>query len=499
MARLDRFLNLMLTRDATLVRLYPGDRPILELPGGHRVAVSGQELLGAVLDGLAKEILPPDHEMGYLRGDQVQFTYSMDDHNFQVAICRSPMGTHIVAARLTKAPVKEHVAEDKSAHTEAPPVAAGLATTAKAASLDKLVGKLVELGGSDLYLCADEQPLVRRYGKVEILDGFPILSAREFQDTIKPCTPPHNWTSFEQGKTTEFAYDHPHHHCRLRMTLYHDVSGPASALRLIPSKVPDVKTLGLSEPIQRLANLNKGLVLVTGPRGSGRTTTVASLLDLANTARSDYIVTVEDSVEFVLPKGSCVVRQHEVGRDISHQKLAIRAALNQAPEILYLGELRDPEIIELAMDAAGSGSLVLATLPTATPLDTIDHLIGAFPSDRQERVRERLADSIKAIVCQTLLKAIGGGQAVAVESAFVNSTIAELIREGKTIQIPGAMKGARYGQVIHNDALVKLILNQRIDPMEAYLKCHDRESFIAACKKADIPFDPRSGGKVTAN
>jgi twitching motility protein PilT len=188
-----------------------------------------------------------------------------------------------------------------------------------------------------------------------------------------------------------------------------------------------------------------------------------------------------------------------VGRNLNQQKQAILAALNQAPEILYLGELRDSELMELAMDAACNGSLVLATLSTSTPSDTVDHIVGAFPTDRQTRIRDHLADALKAVVCQTLLKAIGGGQAVAVETAFVNSTLAELIREGKTTQIPGAMKGGRYGQMLHNDALVKLILNERVDPMEAYLKCHDRESFIAACKKADIPFDPRSDGKVTAN
>jgi twitching motility protein PilT len=281
--------------------------------------------------------------------------------------------------------------------------------------------------------------------------------------------------------------------------LFRDVDGPALALRLIPHKVPDAKTLGLSEPVQRLSNLNKGLVIVSGPSGSGRSTTLACLLELVNHSRSDYIITVEDAVEFTMEKASCVVRQRAVGRDRQLQKQAIEAALQQSPEILMVGELWDTEVTELVLEAACGGKLVFASLHTPMVVDTIDHIIESFPLERQQRVRERLADCLKAVVCQTLLKASGGGRVAAIESLFVNPAVAAIIREDRTAQIPGAMKSGRYGQVLHNDALIKLILAQRVEPLEAYLRCHDRESFIAACKKAEIPFDPRSDGKVTEN
>jgi len=250
---------------------------------------------------------------------------------------------------------------------------------------------------------------------------------------------------------------------------------------------------------QRLANLSQGLVLLTGPMGSGKSTTLACLLEIANRSRKDYVVTIQDSIEFEFTKGTCLLRQQEVGRDGARQKQAIRSALRQAPDVLALGELREAEVLELALQAAHSGCVVFATLQTTSLLDTFYFLIDAFPQNRQSHIRGRLADCLKAVVGHTLLRRANGGRVAALETLFFNPAMAELLRADKLEQIPAAMKGSRYGQMNHNDALVQLILSRKVEPLEAYLRCQDRESFIAACKKADIDFDPRGAGQVTAH
>jgi twitching motility protein PilT len=303
--------------------------------------------------------------------------------------------------------------------------------------------------------------------------------------------------AFHNGLDTEFSLGDPAQYHRTRISLFHDAAGPSVAIRVIPKAVPDAATLGLGETVQRLAHLNQGLVLLTGPMGSGKSTTMACLLEIANRERKDFIVTIQDSTEFEFPTGGCVLRQREVGRNLMRQQQAIRSAMRQAPDIIAIGELRDAESIDLALQAAHSGHLVIATLQTTSMVDTFYYLVDAFPTESQARVRNRLADCLKAVVGHTLLRRTNGGRAAALETLFNNPTISDLIREAKFEQIPSSMKGGHYGQVSHNDALVQLIHNRRVEPMEAYLKCQDRESFIAACKKADIDFDPRGAGRAT--
>jgi twitching motility protein PilT len=283
----------------------------------------------------------------------------------------------------------------------------------------------------------------------------------------------------------------------MRLSLFHDAAGPSVSIRVIPKAVPDPDTLGLSETVRRLAHLSQGLVLLTGPMGSGKSTTMACLLDLANKARKDYIITIQDSIEFEFAKGTCLLRQREVGRDVARQKQAIRAALRQAPDILAIGEIRDVEILELALQAAHTGRVVMATLQTTSMMDTFYYMIDTFPAGRQSHIRGRIADCLKAVVGHTLLRRSNGGRVAAIETLFLNPAIGEFIREDKLEQIPAAMKGGRYGQMTHNDALIQLILSRKVEPLEAYLRCQDRETFIATCKKSGIDFDPRSAGQVT--
>ncbi|HWQ09158.1 MAG TPA: ATPase, T2SS/T4P/T4SS family, partial [Holophaga sp.] len=359
--------------------------------------------------------------------------------------------------------------------------------------------RLLAEGGSDLYLNAGEAPIIRTDGSLAEFGEAGPIAGKELEDLVRPIAPAKNLEVYQGGGDTEFSLEDPSLHCRMRVSLFHDASGPSVSIRVIPKAIPDPATLGLDETVQRLAHLRQGLVLLTGPMGSGKSTTLACLLDIANRSRKDYIVAVHDSLEFEFPTGSCLLRQQEVGRDANRQKQAIRSALRQAPDILALGELRDAEGLELALKAALSGRAVFTTLPTTSLLDTFYALVNAFPQNRQSHIRGCLAGCLKAVVGHTLLRRATGGRVVALETLFPNPAIAELIRSDKLEQIPGAMKGGRYGQMSHNDALIQLILARTVEPMEAYMRCQDRESFIGACRKAGIDFDPRAAGHVTVN
>lgn len=489
MPKIDKYLEHMVSRGAPILRLDPGDLPVVEMAGGHRQALSGAELMGTVLDGMIREILPPALETSYLRGEKTTFDYLFNGDAFQILAAKTNLGTRIVVGRGSSS--------GTAPTATASPAAAG--PSGKPAKLSSLVSKLLSAGGSDLYLNAGEPPIMRLDGRLEILSDVGPLPSKDLEELIKPVTPAKNLEVYEGGGDTEFGYEDATLMCRVRLSLFHDASGPSVSIRVIPKAVPDANTLGIQETVQRLAHLSQGLVLLTGPMGSGKSTTMACLLDIANRFRKDYIITVHDSIEFEFGKGTCLLRQKEVGRDAHRQKQAIRSALRQAPDILALGDLRDAEVMELALQAAHSGRVVFATLTTTSLTDTFYALTDAFPPNRQSHIRGRLADCLKAVVGHTLLRRATGGRVAAIETLFVNPAIAELIRSDKLEQIPAAMKGGRYGQVSHNDALVQLILSRVVDPMEAYLRCQDRESFITACKKAGIDFDPRSAGQVTVD
>ena len=494
MAKIDKYLENMISRGAPILRLDPGDIPVLELPGGHRLPLSGAELMGTVLDGFTREVLPEALQLPYLRGEKISFDYTFEHESFHILACKTNLGTRLVVGHGGSSPTGASSAVGASAHaaTASAPVAV------KSPKLTSLISRLLSAGGSDLYLNTGELPIMRLDGRLEVIEDAGALPAKELEDLVKPITPAKNLEVYQSGGDTEFGFDDGALMCRMRLSLFHDASGPSVSIRVIPRAVPDADTLGLSETVRRLANLSQGLVLLTGPMGSGKSTTMACLLNIANHSRKDYIVTIQDSIEFEFAKGTCLLRQREVGRDADRQKQAIRSALRQAPDILAIGEIRDAEVMELALQAVHAGRVVMATLQTTSLVDTLYYMIDAFPPNRQPHIRGRLADCLKAVVGHTLLRRSSGGRAAAIETLFLNPTIASLIREDKLEQIPTAMKGSRYGQMTHNDALVQLILSRKVEPMEAYLRCQDRESFIAACKKSSIDFDPRSAGQVTA-
>jgi twitching motility protein PilT len=477
MAKIDRFLMQMVEKGGTVVRLYPDEPPVLELPGGHRVPLSRQQIQGAVVDGLVQEIVPEHLAAAYLRGEKISFDYGAVGGHFQCLADRAGQGARFVGARMGQ-PVADSPGRPMLDR------------------LTPLVYRLLQESGSDLYLNTDQPPALRLGSRVVPLAEYGVLSARRLQELIQNWVPAKVWEAYQAGQDTEFARSGAGLPCRLRVSLLHDFAGPAITVRVIPGGIPDADTLGLSPAARRLAGLNKGLVLLTGPMGSGKTTTQACLLDLASRQRDGYLITVLDSTEFVLAPGRCTVLQREVGCDPARQKQALRAALRQAPDILAVGELRDGEILELALQAVQTGRMVLGILATATLEETLSTLAGYFPQEQRPRILGKLADSLTAILGHALLPKEGGGQVVAMETLFNNPQIAGLIREDKLAQVPQTRLPGRYGQVSHNEALVALIKARAVPPMEAYLRCHDRKSFIAACKKAGIEFDPRDAGQL---
>lgn len=512
MAKLDKFLSHLANKGASSLLLEPGGYPTLEFPGGHRVNLSLQELLGTVLDGLAKEILPPEFETTYLRGDRVAFPYTSSDGSYYLAVLRTTMGTRIIAtlaappelaaaaiSATPSAPVSHPEPDYGREASEAPAVATPSSITGPASVFDVLVAHLVSSGSSDLYLSSDEPPMIRTHGKVYSLEGFPAPRPQDLKELIKTIAPAKAWEDFKRDLVAEYVHLDQARHCRLRINLFEDGQGPAASIRVIPNQLPDPESLGFPEPLTQLSELNQGLVLFCGTPGSGRTTTVMALLERIARQRQNHILSVETAVEFPLVAKGALIRQREVGGDLGRQKKAVRAGLRQSPDILNVGELLDAELAELALEAASSGRVVFATVPAVSIMDGLQYISQLAVAKDHGLLRIRLANVLKSVVCQSLLPGLRGGRVAAFETLFISPTIAEHLREGRIAQIPAAMKtGRAYGQRLMNEALVDLIQQKALDPMVAYNHCLDREGFISACKKANVNFDPRLAkeGKV---
>jgi twitching motility protein PilT len=372
--------------------------------------------------------------------------------------------------------------------TNAPPVASGEPHPLA----ERLFQTLLDQSGSDLHCSSFEVPLARIHGDMEELTEFGILGPNQILEMMVTLAPPLAWARFQEKNDADFAYAFESGNCRLRVNFFRDRVGPGFVCRVIPNQIPDPDKLGLPDSIRRLADLSKGLVLVTGPTGSGKSTTLAAIIDLANKNRSDHILTIEDPIEFVHSRKNCLVNQREVGTHTESFKSGLRAALREDPDIVLVGEMRDLETISIALETAITGHLVFGTLHTNSAIGTIDRIVDQFPSDRQQQIRVMLADSLKASISQILLKKTGGGRVAAIESLFVTPAISNLIREGKNYQITSAMQtGRAYGQKLMNDALMELIQAKQIDPMDAYMKCPDKETYMATLKRNNFTWDPR--------
>jgi len=257
--------------------------------------------------------------------------------------------------------------------------------------------------------------------------------------------------------------------------------------RVIPGKIMTAEEMGLSKEILQLCHLPKGLVLVTGPTGSGKSTTLCALIDYVNRHRTDHIITIEDPLEFVHENKKCLINQRQVGEHTDSFKDALRAALREDPDIVLVGEMRDLETVAIAIETAETGHLVFGTLHTSSAPSTVDRIIDQFPADRQGQIRVMLAESLKGVISQVLCKKIGGGRVPVLEVLIGIPSVANLIREAKIFQIPSSMQtGKKYGMCLMNDSFLDLVKRKVVDPQEAYAKAMDKASLLAQFKKNNI-------------
>jgi twitching motility protein PilT len=356
--------------------------------------------------------------------------------------------------------------------------------------MDALFRALIEQRGSDLHLSADEVPMIRKDGEIVRLTSQERISAERLKSLLWPIMPERNRQQFEEESDTDFAYELPGE-ARFRANVFMDRKGIGGVFRVIPAKIISSEQLGLSPAIMQLCHLQKGLVLVTGPTGSGKSTTLAAMIDYINRTRSGHIITIEDPIEFVHENKACLVNQREVNVHTESFKRALRAALREDPDIVLVGEMRDLETISIAIETAETGHLVFGTLHTTTAYSTIDRIIDQYPTDQQEQIRVMLSESLKGVVSQTLCRRVGGGRVAALEVLLVNRAVANLIREGKTFQIPSIMQtGKNAGMRLLNDSLIELVKAGVVDMEEAYAKSVEKDSFKAALHK---PANPAGG------
>src|SRR5438046_7581690 len=312
--------------------------------------------------------------------------------------------------------------------------------------------------------------------------------ARPSISTVQPglmllaAMPERNRGEWMETGDSDFAYEIAGL-ARFRVNATRDRKGPIAVFRVIPAQVVTAEQLGISKEVQQLCYLTKGLVLVTGPTGSGKSTTLCALVDLINRTRTDHIITIEDPIEFVHENKKCVITQRQVGVHTDSFKRALRSALREDPDIVLVGEMRDLETIAIAIETAETGHLVFGTLHTTTAASTVDRIIDQFPADRQSQIRVMLSESLKGVIAQTLCKKLGGGRVAAREILLTTPAVSHLIREGKTFQIPSIIQTSKQlGMLTLNDALLDPVEEKEVRPDEAYVKSVEKAGLAGRVK-----------------
>jgi twitching motility protein PilT len=345
------------------------------------------------------------------------------------------------------------------------------------AKIDAFFQLMHEQGASDLHLVTGQQPALRIRGDIERIK-FNVLDNDELKSMLYEIAPEHKVKQFEETGDVDFAYEIPGL-ARYRANFFMQKYGCAAVFREIPTKIMTTDQLGLPAVVSKLASLPRGLVLVTGPTGSGKSTTLAAIIDEANRTRKDHIITVEDPIEFVHQSQGCIVNHREVGVHTKTFTAALRGALREDPDIILVGEMRDLETIRLAVEAASTGHLVFGTLHTSSAAKTVDRVIEVFPASEQMQIRSTLADGLRAVLSQVLFKRVDKkGRCAALEILVANAAVRNLVREAKTFQIPSMIQtGKKYGMQLLDDAIMELLNKGWISPDDAYIKANDKAKF----------------------
>ena len=356
------------------------------------------------------------------------------------------------------------------------------------AKIDAFFQLMHDQKASDLHLVSGQQPAIRIRGEIERIK-YDVLTNDALKVLLYEITPEHKIKQFEETGDVDFAYEIPSL-ARYRANYFQQKYGVAAVFREIPNKITTCTELGLPSVVARLAMLPRGLVLVTGPTGSGKSTTLAAIIDEANRLRKDHIVTIEDPIEFVHQSQGCIINHREVGVHTKSFAAALRGALREDPDIILVGEMRDLETISLAIEAASTGHLVFATVHTTSAAKTVDRIIEVFPASEQLQIRSTLADGLRAVISQVIFKRIDvRSRCVAMEILIANSAVRNLIRESKTYQIPSMMQtGKKYGMQLMDDAIMDLYSRGWIGSEDAYMKANEKTRFRPLLKYPPTDF-----------
>ncbi len=356
------------------------------------------------------------------------------------------------------------------------------------AQIDAFFKLMNEQGASDLHLVSGQQPVLRIQGILERVKYKP-LENDGLKSMLYEIAPEERIKVFEETGDVDFAYEIPGL-ARYRANFFQQKEGVGAVFREIPSTISTCEDLGLPGVVKRLSTLPRGLVLVTGPTGSGKSTTLAAIIHEANKTRKDHILTIEDPIEFVHKSDKAIVNHREVGLHTRSFSAALRGALREDPDIILVGEMRDLETISLAIEASATGHLVFATLHTSSAAKTVDRVIEVFPVSQQEQIRNTLADGLRAVVAQSLFKRVDRrGRVVALEIMIATPAVRNLIREGKTYQIPSMLQtGKKYGMQSLDDSIMELLRKRIVSPEEAYMKCNEKNRFLPFIKAAPADF-----------
>ncbi len=466
MARLDRLIEVMHVQRADALQLAVG-RPASLVANGASRMLTKEPLTEQQIVSLLREIAGSEAASQLGGGAPVAFVYQSPSGEVRVEV--SP-GAGGATAMLRPA---------RGAAAAGGPSAAE--TAVARVDLEVLLRLLVETGASDLHLRTGMPPLLRLDGELKPHD-LPPLPGDRLEAMLQSIMLPRDILEYRESNDVDWAHE-IEGLARFRCNAGRDRLGPMAVFRVIPATVPSADDLGLSREVQNLCYLTKGLVVVTGPTGSGKSTTLAALVDLINRTRTDHIITIEDPIEFVHQSKQCLVTQRQVGLHTRSFKHALRAALREDPDIILVGEMRDLETVSIAIETAETGHVVFGTLHTTTAPSTIDRIIDQFPADRQSQVRVMLSESLRGVIAQTLCKKVGGGRVAAREILLSIPAVSNLIREGKTFQIPSVMQTHRkVGMVTLNDALMELVEGRLVEPREAYMKAVEKQGFAQALK-----------------
>jgi twitching motility protein PilT len=535
MALFDKLLAAMVSNKADSLVLADGDLVKIEVSGQMR-PLTKSPLTGPQIVALCKEVAKPDAAKNLDAGKPATMSYITNEGAFVIRAMVNNAKWHVVAAIDDKAEFKRLTGQFKAmdlppetppggtpvqaapptpppaaaapppppstpqvtvSATALPPAATGSSKKPDdminpfpgieqyRAYLDKLLTEMVQKGASDLHLRVTEPPILRHHGEMERQEGER-LSDDQLFNMIRSIMPERNRREWDETNDTDYAYELAGV-ARFRANAARDRNGPVAVFRQIPATVVSVEQMKVTEEVQRLCFLTKGLVLVTGPTGSGKSTTLCAMIDLVNRARSDHVITIEDPIEFVHPNKSCIMTQRQVHVHTKSFKAALRAALREDPDIVLVGEMRDLETVSIAIETAETGHLVFGTLHTTTAAGTVDRIIDQFPADRQEQIRVMLAESLKGVISQTLCKKIGGGRVAAREILLSVPSVTNLIREAKTFQINSVMQTSKkLGMCTLNDALIHYVDSGEVEPKEAWMKCVEKQGFVAMLKARNI-------------